>query len=199
MTLYHCSPTPGLKVLKPSVSKYFGKPRQVCLTASLPMALMYGIKHFEYAYGYTRDGRIYYEEYFPNALEELYRGKAASLYTCSHRPDMEVTPIPNEYVTPSEVPVDGELPVSDLCEALLEQERRGALKIVRWDGLSEERRRWVVRAEADTIREKGLTARPDDPFARYMREKYPESWALAADGLPGEIKTSDAQHEGGKP
>ena len=29
MTLYHCSPTPGLKVLRPSVTQYFGKPRQV--------------------------------------------------------------------------------------------------------------------------------------------------------------------------
>lgn len=181
-TLYHVSPTPGLTVLKPSVTKYFGKPKQVCLTASLPMALMYGIKHFEYAYGYTRDGRIYYEEYFPNALEELYRGKAASLYTCSRRPDMEATQIPNEYVTPSEVPVDRELLISDLCEALLEQERQGALKIVRWSELSGERRRWIIRAEADTIREKGLLARPGDPFARYMREKYPESWVLAADG-----------------
>ena len=55
MTLYHCSPTAGLTVLRPSVS--FGKPSQVCLTASLPMALMYGVKHFEYTYGYTRDGR----------------------------------------------------------------------------------------------------------------------------------------------
>ncbi len=24
------------------------------------------------------------------------------------------------------------------------------------------------------------TARPDDPVTRHMREKYPESWALAA-------------------
>ncbi len=178
-TLYHVSPTPGLTVLKPSVTKYFGKPKQVCLTASLPMALMYGIKHFEYTYGYTRDGRIYYEEYFPNALKELYRGKAASLYTCFRRPDMETTPIPNEYVTPNEVTVDGELLIPDVCEALLEQERLGALKIVRWDEMDEGRRRWVVRAEADTILEKGLLDRPDDPFARYMREKYPESWALA--------------------
>ena len=177
--LYHVSPTPGLTVLEPGVTEYFGKPRQVCLTASLPMALMYGIKHFEYAYGYTRDGRIFYEEYFPNALEELYRGEAASLYTCFRRPDMETTPIPNEYVTPNEVPVDAELPIPDVCEALLEQERLGSLKIVRWDEMDEGRRRWVVRAEADTILEKGLLDRPDDPFARYMREKYPESWALA--------------------
>ena len=193
-TLYHASPTPGLTVLRPSVTKYFGKPKQVCLTASLPMALMYGIKHFEYAYGYTRDGRIYYEEYFPNALEELYRGKAASLYTCSKRTDMEDTAIPDEYVTPNEVPVDAELPVPDVCEALLEQERLGALKIVRWDEMSGERRRWVVRAEADTIREKGLLARPEDPFARYLREKYPESWALAAREAQESV-----EHEGGKP
>lgn len=179
MTLYHCSPTPGLRVLRPNVTQYFGKPEQVCLTASLPMALLYGIRHFEYAYGYTRDGRIYYEEYFPNALEELYGGKAASLYTCSHRPDMGTTQIPNEYVTPGEVPVEGERPIPDVLEALLEQERLGALKIIRWDELGEKRRRWIVRAEADTIREKGLLARPEEPFSRYMREKYPESWELA--------------------
>ncbi len=35
MTLYHCSPTPGLKTLRPGVTQYFGKPR----AAGLPMAL----------------------------------------------------------------------------------------------------------------------------------------------------------------
>lgn len=188
MTLYHCSPTPGLRVLRPNESR-FGKPSQVCLTASLPMALMYGVKHFEYTYGYTRDGRIYYEEYFPNALEELYRGKTAALYTCSRREDMRATEIPNEYVTSNEVPVDGETAVPDVYEALLEQERLGALSIVRWDETSAESRRRVVRAEADVIREQGLLARPDSPFARYMREKYPESWARAAE---------EAEHKGGQ-
>ena len=28
--VYHCSPTAGIRVLEPSVTKYFGKPRQVC-------------------------------------------------------------------------------------------------------------------------------------------------------------------------
>lgn len=195
MTLYHCSPTPGLKVLKPSVTQYFGKPRQVCLTASLPMALMYGVKHFEYAYGYTGAGRIYYEEYFPNALEEIYRGRSASLYLCARREDMEPTAIPNEFVTDLEVPVEEERSVPDVLEALLEQERQGALKLVRWDEMGEKRRRWVVRAEADTIREKGLLTRPGDPFARYLREKYPESWALAA----REAMEEQAEHKGGKP
>ena len=182
--LYHCSPAAGLTVLRPSETKYFGKPRQVCLTASLPMALMYGVKHFEYTYGYTRERQIYYEEYFPNALEEIYRGKAASLYRCAFRADMTATDIPNEYVTPDEVPVLEETVIPDVCEALLEQERLGALRIVRWADVSEDRRAWIVQAEMETILEKGLLGQ-DTPFARYMREKYPVIWAMAQTGGKG--------------
>lgn len=178
--VYHCSPTAGIRVLEPNVTKYFGKPRQVCLTVSLPMALFYGIKHFEYTYGYTREGAIYYMEYFSNALEKLYRGKTASLYRCIRRPDMEETDIPNELITALSVPVAEEMVVPDVWEALLEQERMGALRIIRWPEVNTETREWILRAERDTIVEKGLL-HADTPFARYMREIYPESWALAAE------------------
>ena len=177
--VYHCSPTAGIRVLEPSVTKYFGKPRQVCLTASLPMALFYGIRHFEYTYGYTREGVLCYEEYFPDALEKLYRGRAASLYRCARRPDMAATAIPNELVTALPVLVAEEIPVPDLWEALLDQERQGALRIVPWARMGAERRAWILRAERDTIVEHGLL-HADTPLARYMRETYPESWALAA-------------------
>ena len=176
MKLYHCSPAPGLTVLKPSVS--FGKPKQVCLAGIVPMALMYGAKHFEYTYGY-RDGNIYFEEFFPNALEEIYRGRAASLYTCLLREDMKATECPNEYVTPNEVPVEGETVIPDVYEALMEQVHQGALKVVRWANTSAERREWVIKVEMMTIAEQNMLAHPDTPFARYMREKYPESWELA--------------------
>ena len=88
IVLYHASPTKGLKELRPSVTIYFGKPKQMCLAALLPMALMYGVKHFEYPYGYTRDGQIHDEEYFPNAFRAVYGGKSASLYRCLWREDM---------------------------------------------------------------------------------------------------------------
>ena len=91
MELYHASPTAGLTVLRPSVTEFFGKPKQVCLTALKPMALLYGVRHFEYTYGYRKDGGLYYQEYFPGALEELYRGRRASLYRCVWREGMETT------------------------------------------------------------------------------------------------------------
>lgn len=178
MELYHVSPTAGLKVLRPSVTEYFGKPRQVCLTALKPMALLYGIRHFEYTYGYTGAGELYYEEYFPNALEELYRGKAASLYRCVWQAGMETTQIPNEYVSAAEVPVEEEAPIPDVCAALLEQERQGTIRIVRWQSLPEKRRQWIMNAELEAILEHELLGK-DTAMARYMREKYPESWAMA--------------------
>ena len=77
---YHCSPTPGLRGLKPGTPQYFGKPYLVYMTTSLPMALFYGIQNFEYTYGYRKTGQLYFAEYFPDTLQTLYAGKSASLY-----------------------------------------------------------------------------------------------------------------------
>lgn len=178
MELYHASPAAGLTVLRPSVTEFFGKPKQVCLTSLKPMALLYGIKHYEYTYGYAKNRELFYEEYFPNALEELYRGKAASLYRCAWREGMEATQIPNEYVSAVEVSVEEETLIPDVYGALLEQERLGALRIVRWPDLSEKRRQWIVEAQTREILEAGLLEQ-DSARACYVREKYPESWALA--------------------
>lgn len=91
---------------------------------------------------------------------------------------METTQIPNEYVTARPVPVAEETVVPNVYEALLEQERLGNLRVIRYEERSEESRQWYLRAEADVILEKHLLTE-DSPLARYMREKYPESWALA--------------------
>lgn len=192
MKLYHVSPAAGLTVLKPSVTEYFGKPRQVCLTALKPMALLYGIRNFEYTYGYTKERELFYEEYFPGALEELYRGKSASLYLCAWREGMETTQIPNEYVSDSEVAVEEEILIPDVYEALLEEERLGTMRVVRWPEISEKRRQWIVKAEMEVILENNLLGR-DTAMARYMREKYPESWKLALDNEKEKVDNEFAE------
>lgn len=79
---------------------------------------MYGVRDYEYTYDYTRQGKIYLEEYFINALELLYRGKRASLYTCAPV-CVEQTKIPNEAISKLAVPVIGQTLVPNVCEALL--------------------------------------------------------------------------------
>lgn len=56
MAFYHCSPTAGLTLLRPGKPPFSEKPSMVYMTTLFPMALMYGIKNYEYTYGYTREG-----------------------------------------------------------------------------------------------------------------------------------------------
>lgn len=92
---------------------------------------------------------------------------------------MERTAIPHEVVTTEPVPVREEIAVPDLLAALREQERRGTVRLIPWERVDEANRRWIADAERQEILERGLLDRPEDPMARYLRAKYPESWALA--------------------
>lgn len=177
MAYYHCSPTAGLSVLEPRKPKSYEKPARVCMTTLLPMALMYSVRNYEYSYGYTKEGTIYFVEYFPNALEILYRGKSASLYLCDPG-STQTTKIPNEVISENAVPVISETLIPDACEALLEQERLGTLVIHRYQELSEGMLNWICRVEADGIRRSNLLNTPG-PMADYYREHYPKSWAMA--------------------
>ena len=174
MTYYHCSPTAGLTILRPGKPKTFDKPARVYMTTLLPMALMYSVRNFEYTYGYTKDGQIYFEEYFANALETLYRGKSASLYVCAPVA-AETTQIPNEAVSTQDVPILSETIIPDAYEALLEQERLGTLVIRRYHELPDRMLEWIRKVEADVICKHDLLNNPG-PMADYYREHYPQSW-----------------------
>ena len=160
-------------MLEPRKPESIEKPTRVYLTTLLPMALMYTVRNYEYSYGYTKEGQIYFDEYFPNALEILYRGKSASLYLCDPE-STEPTRIPNEAVSETAVPVINETYIPDACEALLEQERLETLVIHRYHELSEGMLNWIRKVEADGIRKSNLI-NTLGPMADYYREHYPES------------------------
>lgn len=176
MMYYHGSPTGGLTALQPRKPAFAEKPTRVYMATLLPMALLYGVQNFEYTYGYTKEGQIFLEEYFPNAMEVLYRGKSASLYVCAPE-RVEKTRIPNEVVAEENVPIVSETVIPDVYEALLEQERLGTLVIHRYHELSEKKLAWIRKSEADSIRSSDLLQTPG-AMADYYRTHYPESWAL---------------------
>ena len=177
MPYYHCSPIAGLTQLQPGRPKPFDKPARVYMTTLLPMALMYCVQNYEYTYGYTKEGHIYLDEYFPNELEILYKGKSASLYICAPE-STESTRIPNEAVSEAAVPVIEEIHIPDAMEALLEQERLGNLVINKYDTLSEQGLAWILKTQAEIIQKNELLNTPG-PMADYYRTHYPDSWALA--------------------
>lgn len=80
-------------------------------------------------------------------------------------------------VSPDSVPVLKEERIADVYQALLEQERLGALVIRRYSALPQDTKDWIRKVEADTIRQKHLLHTPG-PMADYYRTYYPESWEM---------------------
>lgn len=129
MTYYHASPAGGLQVLELRKSPYFDKPTQVCLTSLRAMALFYLIRNYEYAYGYTRQGKLYFDEPFPDALKKLYAGKSGWLYTCEEG-NYEKTEIPNEFVSSQPVRVLDAEYIPDAYEAFLHEQEAGNILLL---------------------------------------------------------------------
>lgn len=175
MKYYHGTPVGGLTVLQPSVTKYFGKPMQVCMTSLRAMALLYLIDNFEYTYGYDRNGRIYYEEYYPDSLEKLYRGKSGYLYECEAG-EYQTTKIPNEYVSNHAVRFISCAYIPDAYEAIMDAVQKGEIDLVPYAQMSEGTRRMVHDWYAREILEKELWKTPGS-YAAYLKTNYPEIWS----------------------
>ena len=181
MTYYHASPTGGLQLLELRKTLYFDKPTQVCLTSLRAMALFYIIRNYEYAYGYTRQGKLYFDDPFPDALKKLYAGKSGWLYTCAEG-DYEKTEIPNEFVSAQPVRIIGAEYIPDAYEAFLREQEAGNILLLGYEHFASDpekfakKRAWLEKAISEEIRKKEIWKTPDSDCARYYQEHYPEIW-----------------------
>ena len=151
--LYHASNISGIRTLLPSSSGhanplvYFSSKKENTL-----VYLSNPVERYCKSIGYEHTGRYYrfmsYRfaknnlleilEYWPNALEETYKGVSGSIYTVSHVPNLQTIDLP--YVFASAVPVEPdsfEL-IPDAYHAILEAESAMQIKIVRHNELNEE-------------------------------------------------------------
>ena len=195
MTYYHASPTGGLQLLEPRKTLYFDKPTQVCLTSLRAMALFYIIRNYEYAYGYTRQGKLYFDDPFPDALKKLYAGKSGWLYTCAEG-DYEKTEIPNEFVSAQPVRIIGAEYIPDAYEAFLREQEAGNILLLGYEHFASDpekfakKRAWLEKAISEEIRKKEIWKTPDSDCARYYRENYPEIWK----NILKSLQTEEAPH-----
>jgi len=190
---YHASPAAGLTVLEPRLSEhgtplvYFSEKRENVLVylsnAVERVCRATGFVH-EGAfakwgpYGFDPDGRQRIEEYWPNALEETYRGVSGWIYA-AERIDAPGKPIGIPFAATSTAPVEvcaAEF-VPDALDAILRAERSGLLAVTRYAELSDKTRAWLA---ATIRREYAETGRPE--YRHFLREKFPLLKKNGADG-----------------
>lgn len=133
--LYHVSPVPGIKVLEPRVSTH-GK-SYVYAIENLATGLLFGVHKDDFDFMISTDPETDFPtclECYPGALERVYKGKSCSIYEVEDKGFLRgQTSWSTELVSETAVTVQREIPVPDLYERLLEEEKQGNLCIYRFE------------------------------------------------------------------
>lgn len=158
MLLFHATQTGGIDFLEPRLSThgrplvYFSDCREnvlvylcnpverFCREMGLPAQPSY----YKFAsYGFTREGVLHLDEYWPNATEETYRGAAGYLYTVEEAEVSPLPDIPHAFLSEKPVKTVGCEFVPDAYEALRQAEAEGKIILRSYEENSAEMLQWI--------------------------------------------------------
>ena len=182
---YHASPIANIQQLEPRVSNhgvpliYFSKKREnVLVYLSNAVERYCRETGFVYAgrwqkwgpYGFDRDGIQRLEEYYPDALEKTYRGVSGYIYRADSVIDSGFSlQIPDAATSSEPVIVSGVEFVPDAYAAILEAEREGLIRVMRYGEMSETMRDWNRR----TILEEYEGAADHPEYRHFLTGNFP--------------------------
>lgn len=174
--LYHGSSAGGLTELKPFISEH-GKP-YIYFSSNPVVALFYTVHAVErpynwFPYGF-KDGIPVYNEYYPDALADIYKGKTGFLYEFDSIQGAEnPTEINCACVCKTPVSVGRVIEVSDVYEALIEYEKRGELVIERYENLNDEQKKRIEKMMKSEIESFELRDKPDCSYTKFLESRFP--------------------------
>ena len=185
MAYYHASQVKDIEILKPHISNhkvplvYFSDKREnVLVYLSNAVEKFCKEQNFKHEgtyskwgpYGFEKDGRLRFEEYYPNALEETYRGVSGIIYSCKTihiNSEMNIG-IPNAYVSSEPEKVDKCEYIEDACEELLSAEREGLITIVRYDEFIKKKKDWLDKV----IKQEYLDSESQPEYRFFLEKKF---------------------------
>jgi len=183
---YHASQTAGIRRLEPRKSNhniplvYFSKKRENVLVYLSNAVEKYCKEcHFAYdgkwskwgPYGFEKDGRLRFEEYYPNALESTYRGVSGYVYWAAEVKDSGFAlQIPDAVTSEIPVEVTGEEFIADAYEEILQAEKEGLITVLRYDALSSQKKEWIRK----TMLQEYADAKDHPEYRFFLRGMFPE-------------------------
>lgn len=183
-TLYHASPVADITHLDPRVSNhgtpqiYFSKKRENTLVYLSNAVEKYcretgfvydGIWSKWGSYGFNEDGILRLEEYYPNAIEETYKGVSGYIYSTSLLSDgKELEDVP--FVVTADHPVEVEACefVEDAYEAIMEAAATGKITILLYEDMGEKMQE-VIR---ESIMEEYAAAFAHPEYRHFLKRKF---------------------------
>ena len=182
---YHASPVKGITRLEPRISNhgiplvYFSTKRENVLVY-LSNAIEKYCRETGFSfdgklqkwgpYGFSKDGRLRLEEYYPDALISTYKGVSGYIYSAEEITDSGfAVQIPDAAASSVPVRVSGAEYVADAYEAILQAEREGLITVLRYGEMSPAMREWNER----TIRAEYENAAGHPEYRHFLLGRFP--------------------------
>lgn len=179
---FHASQTANIEYLEPRVSNhgipliYFSTKRENTLVY-LSNAIEKCCKETGYvyhgkwkkwgSYGFTKEGVLRLQEYYPNATIDTYKGVSGYIYSATLIEDMEKqSDIPFAFVTKSRTKVEGVEYIPDAYDSIMESVKKGEIILQKYEDLSEASHQWIH----DTIIKEYETA--TEEYKHFLKSKF---------------------------
>lgn len=181
---YHASQIADIEVLEPRISNhntpliYFSTKRENVLVY-LSNAIEKHCKetgfthdgkwHKWASYGFESDGTLRIDEYYPNAIEDTYKGVSGYIYytdtVCETEENININ---NVVITSKPVSVSGFEFVEDAYSEILKTFEKGLIKIRRYEDMSDKILSWIE----NTIKNEYKEAKNKPDYRYFLEAKF---------------------------
>lgn len=181
---YHASQIGGITVLKPRISNhnipliYFSTKREnvlVYLSNAIEKycketGFVHKSKWHKWAsYGFDSDGILRLDEYYPNAIEDTYKGVSGYIYLVDKiSENTDVVNISDAVTTSSPAIVTSVEFVEDAYSELLEAADSGLIKIRRYEAMNDKMLDWIE----NTIKNEYIQAENEPDYKYFLNSKF---------------------------
>lgn len=147
MKYYHGSNKANLNHLKPFVSEH--EKAYVYFSTNPVLAALYCVHVLErplnwFPYGFDGKGRVVYEEYYENALMDVYAGQKGYLYVCEDIQGYNPTGMKDVFVSEHEERIIEVIEIEDMGSWFMEKVKEGELVLHKYEEMSPEALRWIL-------------------------------------------------------
>ncbi len=181
---YHASQISDIKVLEPRISNhnipliYFSTKREnvlVYLSNAVEKfckenGFLQDEKWHKWAtYGFDSDGMQVLDEYYPNAIEDTYKGVSGYIYCVDEivKTQKNIN-ISNVVTTSQAVPVSSVEFIEDAYSEILKAESNGLIKIRRYENLNDKILSWIEM----TIKNEYKKAENEPDYRYFLKAKF---------------------------
>lgn len=175
MKLYHGTTVPNLDRLKACSCDRDGNP--ILYLTDNPVYSLFYIRDREIDFvtcGVGRDGKVHYDEKFPNQLELMYKGKSGYLYETDI--PAELTRVPGIWLCREDANVMGMEYIPDVYDAIRDEIQNGNVDFLPYEALTLTQKELNHQGMVHEFLRSGCR---NSKRTVLLRKFYPEAWEEA--------------------